>query len=448
MKQFKTLFEEVKKPTFLVLTISNPMDSNPQKFWEKMENTYIVFVDECYLDTKKVRSGKITINNYNGKLDSLQINVNETFAIPLGSVLTDESRLGVVESLETIGVSMLNEIGTMKNARNKLTTSRILTDAKLLTPITSIVHPAVLEDAVKTVGGKFPMILKTVTGSQGKGVMKIDSLESLQSVVDAFDVDNKEILLQQYLPIKYDVRVGVLLGEAIFAMRRFKADKDFRTNIKLGSNYEPYRPSPEMVRVAELAAHAMNMRFCGVDIGVGDFGMTIIEVNGSPGVSGKYYSINEKKDIDGRDVVKNMHTFFQDDKNWTKKKVEIGVIEPVKFEWGEMLAKMDTGNAGSSTLDARNLKVTKNNRAIFKVGETGKTITLPVDEFETVQGAVGTDKERRPVVTIPMTFRKKEYPVRFSLADRGHMNYPVLMGTGWMQKNGFVVNPDIRNEPK
>ena len=448
MKKFQQMFEEVKKPTFLVLTISNPMDSNPQEFWASMENTHIVFVDECYLDTKKVRSGKITINNYNGKLGSLKINVHETFAIPLGSVLTDESRLGVVESLETIGVCMLNEIGTMKNARNKLTTSRILTDAKLVTPITSIVHPAVLEDAVKTVGGKFPMILKTVTGSQGKGVMKIDSMESLQSVVDAFDVDNKEILLQQYLPIKYDVRVGVLLGEAIFAMRRFKADKDFRTNIKLGSNYEPYRPTPEMIRIAELASHAMNMRFCGVDIGVGDFGYTIIEVNGSPGVSGKYYSINEKKDIDGRDVVRNMHTFFQDDKNWTKKKVEIGVIEPVKFEWGEMLAKMDTGNAGSSTLDARNLKVTKNNRAIFKVGETGKTITLPVDEFETVQGAVGTDKERRPVVTIPMTFRKKEYPVRFSLADRGHMNYPVLMGTGWMQKNGFVVNPDIRNEPK
>ena len=89
-------------------------------------------------------------------------------------------------------MAMLNEIGTMKNARNKLTTSRILADAKLITPITSIVHPAVLEDAVKTVGGKFPMILKTVTGSQGKGVMKIDSLDSLRSVVDAFDVDKKE----------------------------------------------------------------------------------------------------------------------------------------------------------------------------------------------------------------------------------------------------------------
>ena len=143
-----------------------------------------------------------------------------------------------------------------------------------------------------------------------------------------------------------------------------------------------------------------------------------------------------------------MHDFFQNEENWTRKKTEIGVIEPVKFDWGNMLAKMDTGNAGSSTLDARDLKVTKNNRAIFKVGNTGKTLTFPVDEFETVQGAVGTDKERRPVVTIPMTFRKKEYPVRFSLADRGHMNYPVLMGTGWMKKNGFVVNPDIRNEPK
>jgi len=448
MKKFKTIFEEVKEPTFLILTISNPQDSNPQKFWGAMKNTYIVYVDECYLDTKKIRSGKIVINNYNGELDNLPITVNETFAIPLGSVLVDESRLGIVESLETIGVAMLNEISSMKNARNKLTTSRILVEAKLPTPITSIVHPAVLDDAMKTVGGKFPMILKTVTGSQGKGVMKIESMDSLRSVVDAFDIDKKEILLQQYLPIKYDIRVGVLMGEAVFAMRRFKADKDFRTNIKLGSAYEPFRPTPEMVRMAELAANAMHMRFCGVDIGVGEFGNTIIEVNGSPGVSGKYYFIKDKKDIVGKDLVKFMHTYFQDDENWSRNKTEIGVIEPVKFAWGDMLAKMDTGNAGSSTLDARNLKVTKNNRAIFKVGRTGKTITMPVDEFETVQGAVGTEKERRPVVTIPMTFRKKEYPVRFSLADRGHMNYPVLMGTGWMQKNGFVVNPDIRNEPK
>ena len=89
MRKFQQMFEEVKKPTFLVLTISNPMDSNPQEFWGNMENTHIVYVDECYLDTKKVRSGKITINNYNGKLDSLQIKVQETFAIPLGSVLTD-----------------------------------------------------------------------------------------------------------------------------------------------------------------------------------------------------------------------------------------------------------------------------------------------------------------------------------------------------------------------
>ena len=448
MVKFNTLFEEVKEPKFLILTISNPQDSNPQKFWGAMKNTYIVYVDECYLDTKKIRSGKLTINNYDGNMNNLPIIVNETFAIPLGSVLVDESRLGIVESLETVGVAMLNEISSMKNARNKLTTSRILSDAKLVTPITSIVHPSVLDDAMKTVGGKFPMILKTVTGSQGKGVMKVESMDSLRSVVDAFDVDKKEILLQQYLPIKYDIRIGVLLGEAVFAMRRFKADKDFRTNIKLGSDYEPFRPTPEMVRMAELAAHAMHMRFCGVDIGVGDFGNTIIEVNGSPGVSGKYYSIREKKDIDGRDVVKSMHSFFQDEENWSRKKTEIGVIEPVKFDWGNMLAKMDTGNAGSSTLDARDLKVTKNDRAIFKVGRTGKTLSFPVDEFETVQGAVGTDKERRPVVTIPMTFRKKEYPVRFSLADRSHMNYPVLMGTGWMQKNGFVVNPDIRNEPK
>ncbi len=168
MKKFQQMFEEVKDPKFLVLTIAKPMDSNPQEYWGSMKNTHIVFVDECYLDTKKAPAGKVTIKNYNGNLDDLEIKVQETFAIPLGSVLSDESRLGVAESLETLGVAMLNELTTMKNARNKLTTSRILADGKIPTPITSIVHPSVLEDAVKTVGAKFPMILKTVTGHRVK----------------------------------------------------------------------------------------------------------------------------------------------------------------------------------------------------------------------------------------------------------------------------------------
>ena len=121
------------------------------------------------------------------------------------------------------------------------------------------------------------------------------------------------------------------------------------------------------------------------------------------------------------------------------------MIEPVGFAWGEMMCKMDTGNSGSATLDARDLKITKS-KAIFKIGDTGKMATFPVKEYEVVMGAVGTDKEKRPVVEIPMNFKGKTYKVNFSLSDRSHMGYPVLMGTEWMKQNGFIVDPRIRNE--
>ena len=50
------------------------------------------------------------------------------------------------------------------------------------------------------IGGKFPFILKTLTGTQGVGVIKIESYEGLVATVQAMWKLEAELLIQEYMP--------------------------------------------------------------------------------------------------------------------------------------------------------------------------------------------------------------------------------------------------------
>ena len=85
-----------------------------------------------------------------------------------------------------------------------------------------------------------------------------------------------------------------------------------------------------MKKLAEKPTHFLGMRLSGVDIAVNRKGeLTVLEVNGSPGVSTKYYDIANKNDIDGKQLIETLYEFYSDKSNWSKQSVPIGVIEPV-----------------------------------------------------------------------------------------------------------------------
>lgn len=442
---YQRLTEATNKPTFLVLCVVKPEDSTPQEEWTKHDNVHIVYVDKAF--THLLEDNKLIIHNYDGEQKSLSVDTTNTFAIPLGSVLMDEGRMGVAKAVEQSGIPFLNSMEAMESARNKLSTARILQSNNIQTPKTAVIHSGIADEVVESLGGKFPMMLKTITGSKGKGVMKMESLSSLRGVVDAFSKQtDAQLIAQEFFDLKYDVRVICMEGKARFGLKRTMAKGDFRTNVDLGGGFEAYKPSDDMKKLAELATNALAMRLSGVDIAVNRKGeLTVLEVNGSPGVSAKYYDIETKNDIDGAGLVNVLYEFYSEKTNWTKQSTPIGVIEPVGFAWGEMMCKMDTGNSGSATLDARNIKI-KKDKVIFKIADTGRLATFPIKDYEVVMGAVGTEKEKRPVVEIPMHFNGRTYTIDFSLADRSQMGYPVLMGTVWMKQNGFIVDPRIRNE--
>ncbi|NIQ07080.1 MAG: RimK family alpha-L-glutamate ligase, partial [Candidatus Korarchaeota archaeon] len=76
------------------------------------------------------------------------------------------------------------------------------------------------------VGNKFPVIVKTLNGTQGKGVFIVNDYKALKSTLQAiWSVnDGSEMMLQEYIKSDHDVRLHVLGGEVIAAMKRSVVD--------------------------------------------------------------------------------------------------------------------------------------------------------------------------------------------------------------------------------
>lgn len=120
--------------------------------------------------------------------------------------------------------------------------------------------------AVEKLGG-FPVVIKATGGTHGHGVMKIDSLESLNSVADYLRDQSPFFMLRQFIPHQRQGRLIVLDGEVIASHENLRSI-DFRTNT--GSNSVRKRQvvvHDEMIQqIAIQAVESLHLRYGGVDI--------------------------------------------------------------------------------------------------------------------------------------------------------------------------------------
>ena len=91
----------------------------------------------------------------------------------------------------------------------------------------------------------------------------------------------------------------------------------------------------------------------------------------------------------------------------------------------ELIARIDTG-ATKSSID---LSLASE----LKLG--------PVVDSRLIKSAHGT--KLRPVVEAEVTLHRRTLRAKFTLADRNHMKYPVLIGQNIL-KNGFLIDPSRR----
>ena len=127
----------------------------------------------------------------------------------------------------------------------------------------------------------WPLIVKWERGYQGKSVKKFESVKEVEDWLK--DKDEKWLgtyLWQRYLPGRWDLRVIVLEGKVIGAMKRSASGSEFRSNFSLGGEVERWDLDEKDVKIAEKVAKICYLDYCGVDIMKDDKGESLVlEVN-------------------------------------------------------------------------------------------------------------------------------------------------------------------------
>ncbi len=140
---------------------------------------------------------------------------------------------------------------------------------------------------IEHVGGA-PVIIKLLEGTQGLGVVLAETRKAAQSVIEAFHGLKARILVQEFIKEAKatDIRVFVVNGKVVGAMRRRGMEGEFRSNLHRGGSAEVIKLSRQERSVAVKAANAMGLSVAGVDMLPSSRGPLVLEVNSSPGLEG------------------------------------------------------------------------------------------------------------------------------------------------------------------
>jgi ribosomal protein S6--L-glutamate ligase len=194
----------------------------------------------------------------------------------------------MVRHFEMMDVFSVTGSLAIKRSRDKLRSLQILSKNGVDMPKTVFAsNKSNAKDVIKLSGGA-PLVLKILEGTQGVGVVLVDSEKAAKSVLDAFYGMDVNLLVQEYIEEAggADIRALIVGGEVVGAMKRQGAEGDFRSNLHQGGSATAYKLSRKEKAMALAAAKAMGLGICGVDMIPSSRGPLVMEVNSSPGLEG------------------------------------------------------------------------------------------------------------------------------------------------------------------
>lgn len=194
----------------------------------------------------------------------------------------------VVRQLEMMNVFCVNHSVAITRARDKLRSLQLLAKKGIGLPITGFAHSLdEIKDLIKMVGGP-PLVIKFLEGTQGIGVVLVDTAKAARSVIEAFLGLKVNILVQEYIKeaAGADIRCLVVGGKVVAAMKRQAKSEEFRSNLHRGGIATSVDITPEERTMAIRSAQIIGLNVAGVDLLRSDRGPLIMEVNASPGLEG------------------------------------------------------------------------------------------------------------------------------------------------------------------
>ena len=329
--------QEVSEQPYRILILKRDVPDDPNKTGDALEkeakkmgiDLYQMEVESSYFTTNE--KGNLVAHNY--------LNYRErtkTFSIGEPVIEHDEKgwevtpenticflRVAVgrgirfAEQLRIHGVTTINSRYTNLICDDKWLNYLAMKKSGLNQPKTAILtHEENIDIPIEEIGGKYPMILKTAQGTQGVGVIFIDSRKTLLATMQLIKKidENIAMLIQEFIKTPYDVRVMVLNDEVVGQIKRPVIDGDFRSNVSQGN--EPVKMKLTDLEKSECikAARSVKGKWLGIDfIPSKDREKTppyFIEINSSPGTG----YIDELNNIN---ISKMVLDTFKNRDNWT-----------------------------------------------------------------------------------------------------------------------------------
>ena len=201
--------------------------------------------------------------------------------------------LAVLRQLENMGCLILNSLRSIEISRDKMLTVQHLAAHGLPIPKTILAKfPMNLETIRREF--EYPIIIKKVSGSQGKGIIKVDSHAQLEDLVDMLDT-GKPLIFQEFIAASSgkDLRVFVIGGRVVGAMMRVAAKGNFKANVHQGGSVKPVKISPQVEWLVLETVRIVGLDIAGVDLLIDKNTYKICEVNSSPGFEGLEKALGE-----------------------------------------------------------------------------------------------------------------------------------------------------------
>jgi ribosomal protein S6--L-glutamate ligase len=205
--------------------------------------------------------------------------------MPPGSLEQVVFRMDALHRVAAAGIPVSNPPRVIEAAVDKYLTLALLASARIPVPATWTGQTA--EQALAafdSLGGD--VVVKPLFGSEGRGLMRISDRELAWRAFNTLERLGSVLYLQEAVRHPgHDLRVFVLRGRVLGAMRRFAPDGDWRTNVALGGRAEACRVEPALERLALDATRAIGADMAGVDVMIDQERdrPIVLEVNAVPG---------------------------------------------------------------------------------------------------------------------------------------------------------------------
>jgi RimK family alpha-L-glutamate ligase len=345
--------------------------------------------------------------------------------------------LGLATTFERIR-PMLNEPTAVLTAIHKFATAATLADWNVRVPDAYL---ALSNERLN--GGRHRFgdvgVYKTAIGTHGGGTWKVDLTEPVNP-----RVGNRQAFLQDLVERDEsrhrDLRVYVVDDRIVGAMYRYAPEGDWRTNVALGGDVADATDDlPETAAETALyTAEVMDLDYAGVDLIEGDDGWFVLEVNPTAGFKGLYQatgtspaphiaklaveraggSVDEQR-------VEDLAATLDDSTPSCKPRTSpperdslpvIGYIEDVVV----------SGTSGSTQVNAKS--DTGATRTSIDTSLAAEIGAGPIKSMTRVKSGSVKSGKARPVVDLVIGIGGTQHTVTASVEDRGHMDYPLLLG--------------------